>query len=307
MAHNHDHRRNRNHQIPLSSGGCSPKASITTEPPSSLEEGLKPPTSINVHSLSQVPSSSAGDDVSSSSTINAHKIIAELVGSYVVVFVGCGFIMESKSSEMGVVSVGAAWGLAFMVMIYALGHVSGGHFNPAVTVALAASCSFPWKQVAGYVAAQVAGSSLAVLSLSFLFDHRSEVDVKVTVTRLQGSVSCSQGLAWEFVTSFFLMLTICGVAVDPRAIQELSGITIGAAVMFNVMIAGNMTGASMNPARSIGPALVNREFHNLWIYVVGPIVGMLAATAIYTVLLTHNHNHNHSEINSTSAGKETSK
>ncbi|CAN0858459.1 Probable aquaporin NIP4-2 [Linum grandiflorum] len=284
------------HQIPLSSGECSPKASIVTEPQSSIEEGKASMNNIAV--ISQLTSSTV-DDVSfaSSSTIHAHKIIAELVGSYVIILIGCASIMVNKKGEISMVGVGAAWGLAVMVMIYTLGHISGAHFNPAITLALASSCRFSWKQVPGYVGAQVGGSVLAVLSVKVMFNHEN-VDIKgLTTTRLKGSLTCLQGLLWELLISFILMLTIFGVAVDTRAVNELSGISIGAAVLFNVMIAGNMTGASMNPARSIGAALVNREFENLWIYVVGPVVGMLTATAIYNVLLTDHNSHKKNIIN----------
>ncbi|CAN1836184.1 unnamed protein product [Linum perenne] len=147
-------------------------------------------------------------------------------------------------------------------------------------------------QVPGYVGAQVAGSTLAVLTLRVMFSNQ-DVDIKGTVaTRLQGSLSTLQGFLWEFIISFILMLAVCGVAVDTRAINELSGITIGAAVLFNVLIAGEMTGASMNPARSVGAALVSKEFDNLWVYVVAPILGMLTATTIYNILLTTQVSHN---------------
>ncbi|CAN1836190.1 Aquaporin NIP1-1 [Linum perenne] len=176
-------------------------------------------------------------------------------------------MVKNKKGQISTVEVAAAWGLAVMVMIYTLGHISGAHFNPAITLALASSCRFPWKQVPGYVGAQVAGSTLAVLTLRVMFSNQ-DVDIKGTVaTRLQGSLSTLQGFLWEFIISFILMLAVCGVAVDTRAVRmysiymhmhmhlllcnlnsplklqtmqinELSGITIGAAVLFNVLIAG---------------------------------------------------------------------
>ncbi|CAN1183048.1 Aquaporin NIP1-1 [Linum perenne] len=224
MGHNH------RHQIPLSSGGCSPKASIVTEPQSSIEEG-KAASINNQAAVSQVTSFTVDDLSFASTTIHAHKIIAELVGSYVIILVGCASIMvKNKKGQISTVEVAAAWGLAVMVMIYTLGHISGAHFNPAITLALASSCRFPWKQVAG--------STLAVLTLRVMFSNQ-DVDIKGTVaTRLQGSLSTLQGFLWEFIISFILMLAVCGVAVDTRAINELSGITIGAAVLFNVLIAG---------------------------------------------------------------------
>ncbi|KAL5751506.1 hypothetical protein ACOSQ2_022013 [Xanthoceras sorbifolium] len=249
---------------------CSPKPPLSSSDQLSImEEGKISPSQASTANPTASPT-------------NAHKIIAELVGTYVIVFIGCGCWMMDKRYSLGVIGVAVAWGLVVMVMIYALGHVSGAHFNPAVTIALATCHKFPWRQVPVYIASQLVGSTLAARVLVMIFHDHVKIDV--TVTQFVGPTTIYEAFAWEFMLSFILMLTICGVATDSRAINELSGVTIGATVLFNVLIAGNVTGASMNPARSIGPALVAGKFDNLWLYILAPIFGTTTATLIYTLL-----------------------
>ncbi|KAK2995753.1 hypothetical protein RJ640_007521 [Escallonia rubra] len=234
------------------------------------------------------------------------QIIAELLGTFVIIFMGCGSVVIDRKFRLTSVGIAMTWGLAVMVMIYTFGHVSGGHFNPAVTIAFAASRKFPWRQVnysdsarfmkirmavPAFVASQLAGSTLAVGTLSVIFHQR--VDIRCTTTQYISPTTHLEALAWEFIISFILMLTICGVATDSRAINELSGVTVGATVLINVVIAGKITGASMNPARSIGPAIVSGEFHHLWVYIVAPVLGTMTACVIYSLLrLPINDNHN---------------
>ncbi|CBI40675.3 unnamed protein product, partial [Vitis vinifera] len=176
--------------------------------------------------------------------------------------------------------IAVGWGMIVMVMIYTLGHVSGGHFNPAVTIAFAASRKFPWRQA-------------SILSSFFnCCEHRivASCSVSICCTRKHWppdffqSTTIPEAFTWEFIISFILMLAIYGVATDSRAINELSGVTVGATVLVNVLLAGPITGASMNPARSIGPALVSMEFDCLWIYIVAPILGTTTATVIYSLV-----------------------
>lgn len=141
------------------------------------------------------------------------------MGSYVIVFIGCGSWIMDEEHKLSIVGVAVAWGLVVMVMIYSLGHVSGGHFNPAVTIAFAACHKFPWRQVPGYLASQLAGSALAVLTLLIIFQD-DEDKIKLTVTIYQPPTTPSEAFAWEFMLSFILMLTICGVATDNRAVRD---------------------------------------------------------------------------------------
>ncbi|XP_031264873.1 nodulin-26-like [Pistacia vera] len=248
---------------------CSPKPPVSTDL-SLIEEGKASPSVASTITVTTV------------SPTNAHKIIAELVGTFVIMFVGCASWMIDQRYHITLVGVAVAWGLVLMVMIYTLGHVSGAHFNPAVTFAFAASAKFPWRQVPVYVALQLAGSTLAVLTLAMLF--RDQINIGVTVTRYLRPTTHCEAFAWEFILSFILMLTICGVAADSRAINELSGVTVGATMLFDVLIAGSITGASMNPARSIGPALVSGQLHSLWLYILAPILGTTTASSIYCLV-----------------------
>ncbi|XAR73401.1 hypothetical protein NMG60_11007358 [Bertholletia excelsa] len=250
---------------------------------SSTTASIPLPSSTNdLSAVEEGKASPSNSHVSTGTNMTVPTIIAELVGSYVIIFIGCGSLMIEKRYGLTIVGIGVAWGLAVMVMIYSLGHVSGGHFNSAVTITFAASRKFPWREMPGYVLAQLAGSTLAILTLKLMF--HGTVDIRCTVTQYLRPTTNCEALGWEFIISFVLMLAICGVATDTRAINELSGVTVGATVLMNVLIAWNITGASMNPARSIAAAIVSKEFRCLWVYVVAPIVGMVMACMIYSLL-----------------------
>ncbi|KAF7035692.1 hypothetical protein CFC21_046515 [Triticum aestivum] len=171
------------------------------------------------------------------------------------------------------------WGLVVMVMVYSVGHVSGAHFNPAVTIAFAACRRFPWKQVPSYVLAQVLGSTLASLTLRLTFGGAHG-----HLSGMTPSGSSTQGVALEFIISFYLMFVVSGVATDDRAVGDLAGLAVGATVVLNVLFAGPITGASMNPARSLGPAIVACRYGGVWVYVVGPVCGTVAGAWTYNLI-----------------------
>src|SRR5437773_2117081 len=154
-----------------------------------------------------------------------------------------------------------------MVMIYAVGHVSGAHFNPAVTFAFSLSRPFPWGRAVGYWAAQVTGALLAAALL------RSSLGNVAHVGATLPAGSQGQSFLWEVVLTFFLMFVIMAVATDTRAAGEAAAIAIGGTVGLDAMFGGPISGASMNPARSLGPAAVSGNLHALWVYVVAPVVG----------------------------------
>ncbi|XP_030528435.1 aquaporin NIP1-1-like [Rhodamnia argentea] len=210
------------------------------------------------------------------------KIVAELLGTYVLIFAGCGAALVDEVQRLTIVGVAIVWGLVLMAMIYAVGHISGAHFNPAVTCALAVSTKFPWKHVPVYVLSQIIGATLASLTLKVLFHDLN--DIQVTTTQYKDTTSHLEAIVWEFIITFTLMFTICGVATDHRVNKEIGGVAIGATLLFNVMIAGPITGASMNPARSIGPAVASGVYKNLWVFIVAPIFGACAAAMVYSVL-----------------------
>ncbi|KHN20936.1 Putative aquaporin NIP-type [Glycine soja] len=166
-----------------------------------------------------------------------------------------------------------------MVMIYSLRHISGAHFNPAVTITLAIFRRFSYKQVPLYIFAQLLGSILASGTLALMLD--------VTPKAYFGTVpvgSNGQSLVAEVIITFLLMFVISAVSTDDKAVGDFAGVAVGMTIMLNVFIAGPVSGASMNPARSIGPALIKHVYQGLWIYVVGPIVGSIAGALAYNFL-----------------------
>lgn len=201
-------------------------------------------------------------------------LVAEAIGTFTLVFAGCGAIAVGT---LGPAGVAAAFGLAIMVMVHGLGHVSGAHLNPAVTAAFAVGRHFPLARVVPYWAAQVAG---AIAGAALLRATLGDVPLGVT----QPTGSDIQSVVWEVVLTFFLMLVIVAVATDTRAVGQGAAIAIGGTVALGALVGGPISGASMNPARSIGPALVSGDLSNLWIYIVAPPIGAVGAVLVYRYL-----------------------
>ena len=204
------------------------------------------------------------------------SLVAEAIGTFALVFAGCGAIMvDAKTHQLGHVGVALSFGLVIMVMIYAVGHISGAHFNGAVTFAFALTRHFPWPRAAGYWAAQLTGALAAALIL------RGSLGNIANVGATQPSGSQAQSFLWEFVMSAFLMFVILAVATDTRAVGEAAAIAIGGTIGLDAMFGGPISGASMNPIRSIAPALVSGDLHALWLYVTAPILGAAAGGLAY--------------------------
>jgi MIP family channel proteins len=203
-------------------------------------------------------------------------LAAEFVGTFALVFAGCGAIMvDAKTQALGHVGVAISFGLVIMAMIYAVGHISGAHFNPAVSFAFALSRHFPWPRLLGYSVAQILGAICAAAILRGSLGDLAHVGATLP------SGSQGQSFLWELVLSFFLMFVIMAVATDTRAVGEAAAIAIGGTVALDAMFGGPISGASMNPARSLGPALVSGELHALWLYLVAPIVGTSLGALTY--------------------------
>ncbi|XP_030547301.1 nodulin-26-like [Rhodamnia argentea] len=209
------------------------------------------------------------------------KLLAEVFGTYFLIFAGCGAVVVNKNNQDIVTLPGIAivWGLAVLVLVYTVGHISGAHFNPAVTIAFAVTRRFPLKQVPAYISAQLLGSTLAAGTLRLVF-----TGIHDQFAGTQPAGSDGQAFVLEFITTFYLMFVICGVATDNRAIGELAGLAVGATIMLNVMFIWPITGASLNPARSLGPAIVSNNYKGIWIYLLAPTVGAILGAAVYNTI-----------------------
>ncbi|KAJ4849578.1 hypothetical protein Tsubulata_038662 [Turnera subulata] len=256
--------------------------SITSDASPKLHLSLPTKHSIEAEAKTSHPGKLSPTENSSLS--NFQKIVAELIGTYILIFVGCGSALTDKVLKLTIIGIAIVWGAVLMAAIYAVGHISGAHFNPAVTLALAAIRKFSWKHVPMYVLAQVLGATLAILTLKVLFHDQDSVSIQATMTMYSDPTSDLQAIIWEFIITFILMFSICGIATDHRANKDLCGVAIGGTLLVNVLIAGPITGASMNPARSLGPAIVSGVYTNIWVYMVAPIAGAMVAAAVYSVL-----------------------
>ena len=209
----------------------------------------------------------------------ARALVAEAVGTFALVFAGCGAIMvDAKTEALGQVGIALSFGLVIMVMIYALGHVSGAHLNPAVTVSFALTRHFPRRRIAPYCTAQLLGALVAAAVL------RGSLGDIANVGATYPSGSDGQAFLWEVVLSFFLVLVIMAVATDARAVGEAAAIAIGGTVGLDALFGGPISGASMNPARSLGPGIVAGDLDAIWVYLLAPLVGACLAVLTYAFL-----------------------
>jgi MIP family channel proteins len=209
----------------------------------------------------------------------ARRVAAEALGTFALVFFGAGAIMvASKSGTFGQLGIALAFGLVITTMIYALGHISGAHLNPAVSFGFALSRHFPWSRVGAYWVAQCAGAIAAALLL------RASLGDIADVGATQPSGSNAQSFLWEVVLAFFLMLVIMAVATDTRAVGEAAALAVGGTVALGALVGGPVSGASMNPARSLGPALAAGELGSLWIYLLAPLFGAALGAVAYQFL-----------------------
>jgi len=201
------------------------------------------------------------------------KLLAEFIGTFGLIFAGTGAIIINQASNEAVTHPGIAltFGLVVLAMIYAFGDVSGAHLNPAVTTAFALARRFPWAEVPGYIGAQLAGAFTASGLLRFLFPTNEKLGATIPA----GPVM--QSFVLEIVLTFLLMLVILSVSTGAKEKGITAGIAIGAVIALEAMFAGPICGASMNPARSISPAIVSGHMEHLWVYLAAPLIGACLA------------------------------
>jgi MIP family channel proteins len=209
------------------------------------------------------------------------RAAAEAIGAFALVFAGCGAIVTNAvhANVLGTVGVSLVFGLVIMAMVYATGHLSGAHLNPAVTLAFALTRHLPRREALAYIAAQLLGAIAAAALLLAVWPSQP-ADLGTTLP----SVGAGSAVVYEAVLTAFLMFVIMAVATDTRAVGAGAAIAIGGTVGLDALFGGPITGASMNPARSIGPALVSGELHDLWIYIVAPIAGAAIGAVAYQLV-----------------------
>ncbi len=202
---------------------------------------------------------------------------AEFVGTFSLVFAGTGAVIVNAVTGGGVghVGIGLTFGLVIMVMIYATGHISGAHFNPAVTLGFAVGRHFPWPLVPQYWAAQLLGGLTASLLLRGLFGDIADLGTTLPFA------SAGQSFVLEIVLTLVLMVVITAVATDTRAVGQAAAIAIGGTIGLEALWAGPISGASMNPARSLAPAIASGTWQHQWLYVLGPAIGAAVGVLVY--------------------------
>ena len=201
---------------------------------------------------------------------------AELIGTYALVTAGCGAIMvNTQTQALGHLGIALTFGLIVMVMISATGHLSGAHFNPAVSFAFALTRHFPWRELPFYVLAQLTGAVLAAISLRFLLGDLAALGATVPAH------SALQAFGIEILLTAVLMFVIISVATDTRSAGAIAAIAIGATVALDALWGGPISGASMNPARSFGPALIAGQWDGHWLYWFGPVIGASIGALLY--------------------------
>src|ERR671914_2618448 len=212
------------------------------------------------------------------------RAATEGLAAFALVFAGCGAIVADAryGGALGTVGVGLVFGLIIMAMIYATGHLSGAHINPAVTIAFTLTRHFAVRDAVAYLVAQLAGATLAAFLLLAVWPEQPAA-LGATIP----SVGAGSALVYELVMTAVLMFVIIAVATDTRAVGAAAAIAIGGAVGLDALFGGPVTGASMNPARSFGPALAAGEWHEFWLYVAGPVLGAVLGAFAYQLVRGH--------------------
>ena len=210
-------------------------------------------------------------------------LVAEAIGTFLFFFLGAGaviLVQNSGDASAGLVGVALAHGLALAILVSALGAVSGGHFNPAVTFAVWITGRIEPMRAALYVVVQLAAAVLAGLALIYVFPESSWEPVAVGTPALDPTIDVARGIATEAILTMVLIVAVFGTAIDPRA-PKIGGLAIGLAVAADIFMGGPLTGAAMNPARWFGPAVVSGTYTDWYVWWIGPLVGAAIIGLVY--------------------------
>ncbi|WP_018393164.1 MIP family channel protein [Bacillus sp. 37MA] len=211
--------------------------------------------------------------------ITQKKLIAEFIGTYFLVFAGTGAIISNTLTEsLTHIGIALTFGLVVIALIYTFGHISGAHFNPAVTIGFLVSRDISIKEAIQYIIVQIIAAIAASSTLLAMFGNVANLGANMP------RYSWQQSFVLEFILTFLLMMVIFGSAVHGKAVKSFAGIAIGSTIGLELMFAGPISGASMNPARDIGPALMSGQLEYLWIYIVATTLGAIVAAIIYKLL-----------------------
>ena len=209
------------------------------------------------------------------------NFLAETIGTFGLVFFGVGAIMQQQATQtVGTTGIAVAHGLAILIGVYAFGHVSGGHFNPAISFGMWVTRRIGLRKMLYYWIAQLLGAVIAACIISTIYQG-GPVDVHLGTPSIDPTIGPKAGFAIEAILTFFLVTTVFGTAVDPRAPSGFAGLAIGLSITVCVLMGGALTGAAMNPARAFGPALASHYWQDLWVYWAGPLVGGGVAAILY--------------------------
>ena len=216
----------------------------------------------------------------------ARRALAEFVGTFTLIFIGCGSIVAANDiHDPSLIGVALAHGLAIGVMVSAVGHISGGHFNPAITFGFLVTRRIKPALGLLYWAVQFAGAALAALLVRDLLPRATTHAVHLGVPALGGGVDAASGFGLEAVLTFFLAWVVFASAVDARGtFKSIAGLAIGLTITMDILFGGPFTGAAMNPARAFGPQLVEGDWTNGWVWYAGPVDGAVLAVVVYELL-----------------------
>ncbi len=213
--------------------------------------------------------------------VEPRKLVAESLGAFGLVFIGAGSIIVGTG---GLIGVALAHGLAIALLVSALGHISGGLFNPALTIGFWVTKQLDTVHTVAYIISQLIGGVLGAVALLLLFPEAMREASALGTPLLTPGVTVVQGVGIEAILTAFLMLAVFGTAVDKRG-PAVGGFGIGLVITMDILAGGPLTGAAMNPARALGPALISGEWTNHLVYWIGPIIGAVLAALLYTQVL----------------------
>lgn len=218
--------------------------------------------------------------------LDPRKLVAEAIGPFALVFAGAGsIVLAAGNANIGLIEIALAHGLAIALLISALGHISGGHFNPAVTAGFWVTRRISTPLAIGYVLAQLAGGILASVALVLLFPEGLREASNLGTPALGPGTDFGKAVGIEVILTFFLVMVIFGTAVDRRS-ANLGGLAIGLTITMDILAAGPLTGAVMNPARALGPALLSGTWDDQLVWWIGPAIGGVVAAMLYHYLFS---------------------